>query len=249
MNLIYLAQEAIDDIKVNYRKYEKHFIDQSNDWFVETFKKNNWMRESKIFCEDIVLAMDEDYNISDRKNVEIVYEALKSLSPSLASEERLWAGMLFCQFWDYVKYRRKKEIDNGDKRDILNSFLFMRGTKRSCFMNCLSRLWWTGYLLYDSSTNEHYKAIDLVTETAYSSNIVLLSSNNFISNKELALGVLDCIANRKKAGEKIGRYHFVEVNKYINCVGGVSLLDSMSREEIADIANKRLDKMFGKIEI
>ena len=57
--------------------------------------------------------MDEDYDISDRKNVEVLYEALRDLSPSLAADERLWSGMLFCQFWDYVKYRRRKEIESG----------------------------------------------------------------------------------------------------------------------------------------
>ena len=249
MRLVYLSQEAIDDIKVNYGKYKKHFRDESNEWFLERFKKNDWMHESKIQCEDIILNMDEDYNISDRKNVEILYEALKDLSPALASDERLWAGMLFCQFWNYVKYRRKTEIEQGSERDVLNSFLFMRGTKRSCFMDCLSRLWWTGYLLYDSSNTNHYKAVELITESAYPSHIVLISSNNFVSNKELALGVLECIMKRKQAGEKIGRYHFVEANKYVNCIGGIALLDTMSREEARDLANKRLNKLYGTIEM
>lgn len=249
MKLIYLSQEAIDDIKINFNKYKKHFRDKGNEWFLDRFRKYDWMHESKVQCNDIKLNMDEDYNVSDRKNVEILYEALKDLSPVLASDERLWAGMLFCQFWDYVKYRRKEEIENGNEREVLNSFLFMRGTKRSCFMNCLSRLWWTGFLLYDSSLSEHYKAVDLVTESAYSSNIVLISSNNFVSNKNLALGVLDCIDKRKQAGEKIGRYHFVEANKYINCIGGVTLLDSMTREEARNLANKRLNKVYGVINI
>lgn len=245
MNLIYLSQEAIDDIKVNYAKYKTHFRDETNEWFVEKFKKNGWMHESKIQCSDIKLSKDADYNISDRKNVEIVYEALKDLSPALASDERLWAGMLFCQFWDYVQYRRRDEISSGDERDILNSFLFMRGIKRSCFMNCLSRLWWTGFLLYDSSSADHYRAVDLITESAYASNLLLISSSNFASNKNLVLGVFDCLLKRKQGGDKIGRYHFVEANKYINCIGGVSLLDTMTREEARDLANKRLNKLYG----
>lgn len=249
MNLFYLSQEAIDDIKMNYEKYKDHFKDEHNEWFLDRFKKNDWMHESKVQCRDITLNFDEDYNISDRKNVEIMFDALRDLSPALASDERLWAGMLFVQFWDYVKYRRKAELEKGDKQGVLNSFLFMRGTKRSCAVNCLSRLWWTGFLLYDPSSSEHYKAVDLITESAYASNIVLISSYNFASNKELALGVLDCISKRKRAGDRIGRYHFVEANKYINCIGGVILLDSMTRKEARDLANKRLDKLFGEIDM
>lgn len=247
VKLIYLSQEAVDNIKIDFRKYRKHFKDETNEWFVQHFEKNGWMQESKIQCDEFSLDMDEDYDISDRKNVEVVYEALRDLSPSLAADERLWSGMLFCQFWDYVKYRRRKEIKSGIDRDVLNSFFFLRGIKRSCFMNCLSRLWWTGYLLYDSSMSDHYRAVDLITETAFASNIVLFSSNNFASNKNLALGVLDCLYKRKQAGEKIGRYHFVEANKYINCIGGITLLDTMSREEVCALTNRRLDKIYGKL--
>lgn len=249
LKLIYLSQEAIDDIKMNFIKYKKHFADVNNDWFIEKFKKRDWMHESKVQCKDFILDMSDEYNVSDRKNVEIVYEALHDLSPALAADERLWAGMLFGQFWDYVKYRRKNEINFGNERDILNSFFFMRGTKRSCFMNCLSRLWWTGYLLYDEKKCEHYNAVDLICEAAYASNLILISSNNFISNKNLALGVFDCIQKRKNAGENIGRYHFVEANKYINCVGGISLLDAMAREEVCKLANRRLNQLYGVIDI
>jgi len=245
MKLIYLSQDAIDDIKINFVKYKKHFKDSNNDWFLEKFKKRGWIHESKIQCEDFALDMSDDYNISDRKNVEIIYEVLRDLSPALASDGRLWAGMLFCQFWDFVKYRRKKEIDSENERAILNSFLFMRGTKRSCFMNCLSRLWWTGYLLYDEKMEDHYHAVDLICKNAYASNLLLFSSNNFVSNKNLALGVLDCIQQRKDAGENIGRYHYVEANKYINCIGGIALLDSMTREEVCNLAKKRLDQIYG----
>ena len=248
MNLIYLSQDAIDDIKTNFEKYKKHFRDSDNKWFIERFKKYGWMHESKVQCEDFTLDMNDDYNISDRRNVEIVYEALRDLSPSLASDERLWSGMLICQFWDFVKYRRKKELESGEYRDILNSFFFMRGTKRSCFMNCLSRLWWTGHILYDEKASNHYHAIDLICESAYASNVVLISSNNFVSNKNLALGVLDCIQRRKELGEEIKRYHYVEANKYINCVGGVSLLDSMTRSEVSSLVSKKLNQIYGNIE-
>lgn len=95
--------------------------------------------------------------------------------------------------------------------------------------------------------SDHYRAVDLITETAFASNIVLFSSNNFVSNKNLALGVLDCLYKRKQAGEKIGRYHFVEANKYINCIGGITLLDTMTREEVCALTNRRLDKIYGKL--
>lgn len=243
MRLKYLSVEAIDDIKVNFEQYKKHFTDSTSQWFMDLFERNGWIHDSKIECVDFAMNFDSDFSVSDRENVEIVYEALKDLRPVLASDERLWAGILFSWLWEYVQYRRKEELNSGNKRDVLNSFFFMRGIKRSCFINCLSRLWWTGYLLYDTSKSDHYAAVDLICERAYSSRIILFSSNNFVSNKNLALGVLDCIADRKAKGESIGRYHFVEANKYLNCIGGISLLDTLSRDEVNDIINKRLTKL------
>lgn len=247
MRLMFLDQVAIDDLKVNYSEYRIHFTDETNEWFVKKFTEKGWIKESKIQCRDFSLNYDEDYNVSDRKNVEILYEALKDLKPANALDERLWAGMLFGQFWDFVKYRRAEELKSDDEREVLNSFLFLRGTKRSCFINCLSRLWWTGFLLYDGKSDNHYAAVDLITESAYASNVMLLSSSNFMANKELALGVMDCISERKQKGEKIGRYHFVEANKYLNCIGGITLLDTLSREKAREITNAHLEKIYGVI--
>ena len=247
MKLMYLKQEAIDDLKVNFSVYRSHFCDETNEWFVKRFNEKGWIKESKIQCQDFELNYDDDFNVSDRKNIKILYAALKDLSPANALDERLWAGMLFGQLWNYVQYRRVNELSSGDEYKILSSFLYMQGKKRSCFLNCLSRLWWAGHLLYDSSNTNRYAAIDLITESAFASNLMLLSSNNFMSNKCLALGVMDCIINRKNKGEKIGRYHYVEATKYLNSIGGIVLLDMMSREEVYGIVSEKLKKIYGDI--
>jgi len=243
MKLMYLSQEAIDDIKLNFNKYKSHFMDETNDWFMRLFSEKGWIHESKIECKDFLLDYSEDTNISDRRNIEIVFDAMRTLNPANAMDERLWAGILFGQLWEYVRYRRKEELASGNERDILNSFFFMRGTKRSCFMNCLSRLWWTGFLLYDSENANHFAAADLMCENAYASNILLFSSNNFVSNKNLALGLLDCLGELKKNGVAIKREHFVQANKYLNCLGGVVLLDTITRDEAKQIVGEHLVKI------
>lgn len=244
MRLMYLKQEGIDDIKMNFSKYKSHFTDDTNEWFMKVFEENHWLCESKIECSDFEMNYNNDFNVSDTRNVKIVYDVLKDLKPANALDERLWAGMLFSQFWNFVKYRRKSELNSGVEKDVLNSFFFMRGTKRSCFMNCLSRLWWTGYLFYDKDSSNHYKAVDLICDSAYASNILLISSNNFIANKNVALGITDCLLEREYKDEKIGRYHYVEANKYLNCIGAVSLFDTLSRDEIKELINKHLNKYF-----
>lgn len=245
MVLQYLAQEGIDDIKINFSKYKRHFSDQSNQWFIKTFQENGWWKDLKFQCEDLRLDQNEDYNISDRRNIEILYTGWRDLSPALAADERVWAGALFGPFWNYVKYRRAAEISSGDEQAIKNSFFFMRSTKRSCFMNCLSRLWWTGHLIYDAKAKNHFRAADLLCDGAYASTILLFSSSNFTANKDVALGVLDRLAIRKSLGDEIGRYHYVEVNRYLNSIGSVTLLDTLTRDEASQLTGKTLDRHFG----
>ena len=50
MNLMYLEQKAVDDLRTNFRHYENHFTDKSNAWFLKEFGKHNWIKESKIQC-------------------------------------------------------------------------------------------------------------------------------------------------------------------------------------------------------
>lgn len=111
VKLIYLSQEAVDNIKIDFRKYRKHFKDETNEWFVQHFEKNGWMQESKIQCDEFSLDMDEDYDISDRKNVEVLYEALRDLSPSLAADERLWSGMYSVNFGIMLNIDEENEIE------------------------------------------------------------------------------------------------------------------------------------------
>ena len=93
--------------------------------------------------------------------------------------------------------------------------------------------------MYHALDSNHYKAGDLICGRAY-------ASNNFTENKTLALGVMDCIAERKSNGEMIGRYHFVEANRYLNCIGSVSLFDTISREETKLLMDKQLKKVFSE---
>lgn len=249
MVLQYLSQEGIDDLKTNFHKYQKHFADPDNQWFIKTFHENGWLKDSKIQFGDFKLDQSEDLNVSDRRNIEILYNGLRELTPALASDERIWAGLLFGPFWTYVKYRRAEEINSGDEQDIKNSFFFMRGIKRSCFMNCLSRLWWTGHMIYDGKAQDPYHAVDLLCDGAYASTILLFSSSNFTANKEVALGLLDCLSLRKQQGDKIGRYHYVEANKYLNSIGSVILLDTLTRTDTTRLVNKILDRHFGKYDL
>lgn len=245
MKLEYMKREVLNDLKINYSCYEKHYLEADREWFQRYFQTNNGLKDSRIECEDFVLDMNPDYNVSDLKNVAILYSALKNLSVSDASDERLWAGVAHGQLWDYVRYRRKEKIASGNEREVKTSYFYMRGIKRSSYIHCISRLWWAGYLTYDSSRSNPFELTEILCKKAFASNIVIFSSSNLTANKELSLGILSAIKRREDKGENIKREHFVESTKYLNSMGAVTILDFLNRADVEVIIEELFNKKFG----
>lgn len=116
----------------------------------------------------------------------------------------------------------------------------MRGGRRSSFINYISRLWWIAHLLYDETNkNNPYELCEF-----FASRAMLFSSTNLVSNPEVAKGIIQCHYVRSKMGKDDGRYQFTEANKYLNYLGGVSIIDSYSRKEIYELTMDFLNKNF-----
>jgi hypothetical protein len=249
MILEYTKTEVLEDLKGNFSKHKKHYQNNNKDYFAKYLGKSQGLQSSKIECDDFELDFSDDYNISDYKNIKILYLALIDLPLSIAADERLWAGLAHGQFWDYIYYRRKVEIKSGNEQDIKNSFFFTRGTKRSAHINCLSRLWWAGHLTYDVSEENPFELTKLLCKGAFASTIMLLSSSNFTANKEICLGLLKGIKNLEDYGVAIKREHFVEATKYLNSMGSITILDSLTKHDVEKIIDNFFVEKFGSLNL
>lgn len=249
IRLQYITEDALDELRTEFDTFKEHYQDNTNEWFLNHLNITNGLQDSGIECDNFIeeLSYAEDYKISDLENVKKIYSALKKLDPSTASDERLWVGLAHSQLWDYVKYRRKNEIESYDDNKIKNSFFFTRSNKRSLFINCISRLWWTGFLTYDSDAENPYHLTEVICNNAFASTILLVSSNNFIANKKVTKGYLMSLKEREAMEGKIGRYHFVKAAKYLNNLGSATLLDSLEELEIKEIVDEFLNNEFGEL--
>lgn len=244
----YLTTEAIDYLKLHLAHDLKgHLLDEEPTFFIKLLKEKNRIKESKYEISDNLdsLNFNSDYNISDSINLRVVHECLGNLPPTVAADGRIWAGLSFTDFWGFIQYRRHESLTNGDELAINSSFILMRGKRRSLYINCLSRLWWTAFLLYDKKNlNNPYELCDFFTSHSFPSRIMLLSSRNFVSNGEVAKGIVQCLYDRSKEGKTYARKQFEEVLKYLNNIGGVSLIDALSREDIYEISKRLLDEKY-----
>lgn len=242
MRLSYLTDEALATLRAQLPQNLSCYASNDQNFFsdiLEDMQGERW--DSSLVFPDFELDETSDYSISDTRNVRVLYSAMRNLSPSIACDERLWVGLAHGYFWDYVQYRQAKQIASLNEQQIATSFFFTNGHRRSLYVNCLSRLWWIGFLTYDESNSEDPFALtDLITKQAFPSRSVIFSSSNITANKQIGLGVLDSIKKREQAGEEIERKHFVGPLKYLNSMGGITVLDVLSRSETTKIIDEYL---------
>lgn len=255
MHLQYMKQETMDDLLLNYDEYKIHYEKEDREWFSQHFNENNSLMEYVKDFPEFTMDKDENFNVSDLKNIRIVYDALKELPLSVACDARLWTGLAHTSLWDYVWYRQHEEIAKAKtakaKKEKIQKAFFcvVNGKRRSLFVNCLSRLWWTGYLVYDEKRKNPYELAETLMYGqkghSFASQIVLLSSRNFISNKHLFHGILQAILDFKRAGNEVNRVVFETVLSYFNNISAATVLDFLPEEEVRKMAKEQLDIYVG----
>lgn len=257
MHLQYMKQETIDNLLLNYDEYKAHYEKKDKGWFSQYFTENNSLMEYTMDFSEFTMDKGENFNASDLKNIRILYDALKDLPLSVACDARLWTGLAHTSLWDYVWYRQHEEIEKAkkpkDKKEKIQKAFFCvgNGKRRSLFVNCLSRLWWTGYLVYDENRQNPYELAETLMYGqkghSFASQILLLSSRNFISNKNLFHGILQAILDFKRAGNEVNRAVFEIVLSYFNNISAATVLDFLPEEEVRQMAKEQLDIYVGNV--
>lgn len=244
MELQYLSQDAIEDFKVNFDLYKKHYGDATNEWFLNHWNQKNALQNSTLGTPDIVFSYDEDFTKTDKNNVIAIHSALKSIPKAVAADERLWAALCHTYGWDFVKYRRNEDIKKLDSQRLKSLFFFSAGTKRSCYLNCLAKYWWCGNMVYDAGSSEPYAALDTICSMPYFSSLVLyMSSSNFTANRNLTLGMVESFRKLKAQGVNIKVDYWKDMLAYLNKLGAVIILDTLSRSDVTEICDRQIQKI------
>lgn len=245
MKIKFLSEDTLQDLRANFETYKTHYYKKDDEWFDEYFKEEGRLIESKIDFEKPVFNDDENYMVSDFENVKVIYEALKHLTVSQATQERLWAGLAHVQLRDYIYYRIDKDIEKKNDKRIQSAVFFTNGAKRSLFVHALARLWWVGYMTYDENHKENpYWLTEFFCSADFSARCVVFFSSNFTSNTAITRGILRALVELRDEGVEIKRAHLVEANKYLNISGGAMVLDLLEEDEVKGMIGKRLRKVF-----
>ncbi len=248
MKLYFMKRDALDFMKHNMeRLYTHYYHDRDNEWMAEEYGKDPF----ELFMEvpDFELADIENTSIGEAnfENCKILYNNLRNLSESQCSDERLWAGLCNGTFYDYMRRRygypsMQLKTKEKDASAIISRFFFSGGTRAGFFRNGLAKCWWVGRATFDKDNENHFERLDIIGPNDLTTKISdIFYSNTFSSNPTILAGICDALKFFKDHNQTLDeKLHIRAAMQYLNAVGGATLLDILSREEICRIVQLRI---------
>ncbi|MDU2062617.1 MAG: DUF6339 family protein [Veillonella sp.] len=241
----YVTDEFLKEFKNEFLVNYAHLY-KSNDMdkLKSVFSDPNHVIETHIEYEYEPLEVEPKEYDADivRRNIRRVWDSLKVLTPVQAEMEKIWVALAHTDYIDYQMGIFNSQIANPDNKkreesSLKSRTIFVNGAKRSLAIHNLAILWWLAYYFRDDQNIEApYHLIDFFVSTPYRGNAVAILSSNIISNKEIALGILEAVKVLiEEEGMVVNRFPYSEAGKILNEVGGVRILDTLTREEVKAI--------------
>ena len=241
MKIRIMKQEALDILKSNLNStYIMYFKEYNNGWIYKLCQGDPFVDFKEVPYFELADLDFKAIGKTDFQNCKILQDNL-GLTPSQASDERLWAGLCHDVFYSYVRKRWKmndksKKINKEKAIGEIQSRYFFKGGKRAgIYRNTLSKCWWVGRLTKGPLNN--YEMLDKLGYNDFSTKVNDIFRNyTFISNPEILNGIIDGISYFEEEGIKLGIAKNVRpVLQTINAVGGGTLLDYWTSEEIKNL--------------
>ena len=241
MNLIYFTKDAYKLLKKDLINNKGNYYSEE-PWLEDYFAAagiDEYIKTSSVVVPNVNLVYngddDEVKNQDDLSNIRLLYNAYKDkITPLQASDPMLWSALCHITFKDYVLKRWKK--DDGTVR-IDQRFFATEGRASLCYYNAIARLWWSGYLTYDEEqekSNPYH-----LTETLFTAQQIQkdLFDQSMSMNKTVVKGLLSAL---KRIQEETGNASTTVFRQccdsYLNHYGAVSILDSLSADDIEGIS-------------
>jgi len=243
INVEILSEDKILTLQNNVEELRDSMLSsQNNEWLKEFFNEEKPFIKSKLFIEDFELDMSTNNPVeTDFENAKRLFKNLK-ITESQACDQRLWIGLTFSKFYDYMTYRYGKTLSQ-----IKNKWLFQGPSyKASLFRQGLSMLWWYAYITYDKNNQENPYEL---TEYAFNHKdfIISIYSRTFCGSKHVTLGLIKALRDFEKAGGKVNTKPIYNgIVKYLSFLGGAYIIDVMTEKEIYDRCYAELIELYKK---
>lgn len=243
--LVYVSDDFLDEFDTNFKSnYLPLYLEGDKEKITEIFSDPENVIESSIDFNYTDLVLESKDPNANKKNMKIIWESLKHLSISEASNEKLWIALENTCYLDYHLDQLKLITGSNREKSVISRTIFNNGKKRSLIINSIASLWWIAYYTINPEAGNPFYLTNRFMEGTYRGNAIAYFSSNLVSNKNIVLGTLEAIYELVDEGKMIeNRYSYSSANKLLNLTGGVVILDLLSKDEIKKIVKENLPKM------
>ena len=234
MKIKYITEDGLLMLKNNKNSVFKDVVVDGKT-LVEYLGNSGFLKESPLEIEEIVLDVSQPKGketLTDAENVQRIYNHMKGLSDSQASDERIWVAYTLGEQIEYMRYRWKSE--NAD--DMLNRYFFNYSTQRSLFRNGVARLWWIGRVTYDEKREDPYELTKYICKDQ--DFIETICGRNIFNNFDVLKATVAAIYDADKNGISVSRELVRAVGKYVNLLAGTYIIDFMDYEMVYEKVQK-----------
>lgn len=247
MKIQFMKDDSVYALKKYIKYAKKHYADDNTEWIKSITNNDENFGLFKKEFNDFNLIISDKPEKDDIENMKIIYDNLKDLTDSQASDERLWAGLSHTMFWNYMQKRWPLPNDTEKwEKHILQHYFFAHGA-RSTVLNGLARLWWYARLTYDETNIENPYELTEYMAKDINGKAYMLFGSNFSRNREIQRIFLYTIKNyEEQHGLILSREEFGELRKQIVLWSGKLVIDIVDRETLRNKLTKEIEKLISK---
>lgn len=243
---LFIREAQLERLRQNVKPNAARYSEKQS-WLADYFGAESWCLQSSIDLPDslVLKVPTSKTELFDLENTKRLYRALRHLTPIQASDERLWAYLCHVTYWDYMRQRWPAEQYAGKARfaeNVLERYFFMSDRPRALIRNGIARLWWYGFTTYDEERDDPFELTAVLLKNLDVTQSIL--ERAFSRNRTVTRVVLSALLQREKDGNPF--YHRDNVRdlaKYLVQVGGVTIIDALSSDEIRALVNSRIQEL------
>lgn len=199
------------------------------------FSDENVLVNPKVNTVEVKFLSPDKKGNHDFENAKIIHEAYKTLTPTQATDVRLWAYLAHIPFWDYMKKRFPIEKQpNRKKGSYILEHWFVDGISPQNFIrHGIALLWWGAHLTFDPKRKDPYELTqELFSMLDYTRTLIPGIQGR---NQNFSRALMEFVLENEKVFSKYKETKIRLLMRKLNYIGGYKSLPSISKDEIKTI--------------
>ncbi|MDH5928879.1 DUF6339 family protein [Vibrio lentus] len=237
--LKYLSEKVHESLLSNHKSNRDKYL---NGDFKDLIGSYGWNMEIKDILVDFKhfedLDASSDSSILDIKNSLTVWRALSNITPTIATDSRVWTRITHSEGLEFTRKRWLliKDLKTHEKIDeSIKRHFFAIGRNQYRDDNAIARLWWSAWFAHQLSPDNPRSVLEIMFSTADIRQATIERPGIAIR-----LELLKPLMEKIGQNTDLKRAEIRAFIKAINLYGGGVVFEALSRNEIDEHLNRWL---------